>query len=52
MMQGDNWIADQVGAIMNGPDWDSTADLHHLGRLRLLLRPRPAPADLGSGSPS
>ncbi len=25
MMQGDNWIAEQVGAIMNGPDWDSTA---------------------------
>jgi phospholipase C len=25
MLQGDNFIAQAVGAVMNGPDWDSTA---------------------------
>ncbi len=25
MMQGDNWLAQQVGAVMNSPYWDSTA---------------------------
>jgi phospholipase C len=25
MLAGDNWIANQVNAVMNGPDWESTA---------------------------
>jgi phospholipase C len=25
LMQGDNWIAHNIAAVMNGPDWDSTA---------------------------
>ena len=25
LMKGDNWIATIVNAVMNGPDWDSTA---------------------------
>jgi Tol biopolymer transport system component/phospholipase C len=25
MLQGDNWIAEQVGAVINGPQWESTA---------------------------
>jgi phospholipase C len=25
MLAGDNWIAQQVNAVMNGPDWGSTA---------------------------
>ena len=25
MLKGDNWIGDMVSAIMNGPDWSSTA---------------------------
>ncbi len=25
LIKGDNWIAENVSAIMNGPDWDSTA---------------------------
>jgi phospholipase C len=25
LMRGDNWIAKNVNAVMNGPDWDSTA---------------------------
>lgn len=25
MMAGDNWIAEQVSAVMEGPDWESTA---------------------------
>jgi phospholipase C len=25
LMAGDNWIANNVGAVMNGPEWDSTA---------------------------
>jgi phospholipase C len=25
MMRGDNWIAQNVNAVMNGPDWNSTA---------------------------
>ncbi|MBA3727666.1 MAG: hypothetical protein H0W94_00365, partial [Actinobacteria bacterium] len=25
MLQGDNWIAEQVAAVMEGPDWESSA---------------------------
>jgi phospholipase C len=25
LIRGDNWIAENVAAVMNGPDWDSTA---------------------------
>jgi phospholipase C len=25
MLRGDNWLAEEIGAVMNGPQWDSTA---------------------------
>ena len=39
---GDNYIGDMVGAVENGPGLEEHRHLHHLRRLRVLLRPRHA----------
>ena len=47
MIVGDNWIGAVINAIENGPDWSTTAYLPHVGRLRMLLRPRATAARTG-----
>ena len=37
--RGQDWVTTVVNAVMNGPDWDSTAIFVLVGRLGWLLRP-------------
>ena len=44
LCQGENWTVGIVNAIMRSPLWESTAIVLIVGRLRRVLRPRPAAA--------
>ena len=51
MMQGDNWIAEQVTAVMNGPDWASTAVFLTWDDCGCFYDHVPPPPDLGIREP-
>jgi phospholipase C len=51
MAMGDNWIGSVVGAIMNGPQWDSTAILITYDDCGCFYDPVTPPAGKGIRSP-
>jgi phospholipase C len=51
MLAGDNWIAAEVGAAMNGPDWDSTVVFITYDDCGCFYDHVPPPAGLGIRMP-
>ena len=51
MMRGDNWIAKTVSAVMNGPDWDSTAIFLTYDDCGCFYDPAPPPEGQGIREP-
>src|SRR5205085_325974 len=47
LIKGDDWIAQNVSAVMNGPDWSSTAIFVTYDDCGCFYDPVPPPAGMG-----